>query len=326
MLQDIKMASKSGKGCLPILDGLDHIQIDDNYINNYINGQKRCRGAQNMSMKSFDRHCRDEKRVDAGFAGNGFYGRLNHRFQDYVADFTRSYSCGRAQFELKRDHSRQVAVESAAIARGIGLAADEVGLAQTIGLLHDIGRFPQFAEFATFNDRISVDHGDCGAMVLRSGNWLAPLDESDRQVVETAVAYHNKACLPDISDSRMRLFAQLIRDADKLDILRVIRDVFQGPDPQSMTRLPPGMDVSEQVRMAIVNHDIVAVDAVRNQIDLVFFRMGWFFDINFDITRTLLESRGYFGFLRAMLPDTARIGDALRAMDNYMGVSGIGRS
>ena len=37
-----------------------------------------------------------------------------------------------------------------------------------IGLLHDIGRFEQEAQYHTFNDFKSMDHGDYGAEYLKN--------------------------------------------------------------------------------------------------------------------------------------------------------------
>ena len=249
---------------------------------------------------------------------NGFFRRLKSRFDDYVAGFDQADAKRRFGIELKKQHCLKVAEESALIAGSIGLGGEEIALAKVIGLVHDIGRFSQFAEYGTFNDRISVDHGQVGAGMIRNGEWLAGLDRTVRSIVETAVALHNKAFLPSLPDERTRLFSRLIRDADKLDIFRVLRDIYNGPDLPQVINFPPGSDLSDKVFQDIVEQRRVSYDHIENRIDAVVLRIAWLFDINFTETLELVLGRGYYDMLRDMLPATDKIGRILDVTDAYL--------
>jgi putative nucleotidyltransferase with HDIG domain len=249
---------------------------------------------------------------------NGFYARIVTWFENYIAGFDHRDPRCRSKFDMKRQHSQTVAREIASIAQAIGLAPEDVALAKVIGLLHDVGRFLQFARYATFDDRVSVDHGVLGAAIVRENDLLAPLDPADRAVIETAILHHNKARLPELENQRCRRLAKLIRDADKLDIFRVILDSGKGSQQAEISALPGGTDVSDQVIADLCNKNLVCASHVKNQIDLIFFRIGWLLDINFGPTREMIKDRGYFAMLRSMLPETDKISTALNTVDTYL--------
>lgn len=149
------------------------------------------------------------------------FAGIRRRFLAYVNSFCGIDAICRANILLKRNHSLRVSALAGLIGRRIRLAGEEIALARTIGLLHDVGRFEQFTRYRTFVDRLSIDHGAFGADLLGDIPAIQHLDAAAREVVCSAVAHHNKAALPPGLDPRRRLHAQLVRDADKLDILHL---------------------------------------------------------------------------------------------------------
>ena len=59
---------------------------------------------------------------------------------------------------LKREHSQRVQDEIGSLGAELGLVGRDLDLTKVMGLLHDSGRFEQFARYRTFNDNRSVDH------------------------------------------------------------------------------------------------------------------------------------------------------------------------
>lgn len=114
---------------------------------------------------------------------------------------------------------------------GAGPGADpeaSADLAWLLGLLHDVGRFVQVRTWGTFDDSRSASHADLGARVLFEGFAGAPPairdfveDPSEDDLLRTAVALHSSWHLPPRLDERTRFFCQVLRDADKVDILEV---------------------------------------------------------------------------------------------------------
>jgi len=254
-----------------------------------------------------------------GVSDNGFLKDVRRRFASHVAGFDPITPAHRFHYDLKRVHSHKVAKAMVEIGRAIGLEAEDLVLAEAIGLLHDIGRFTQFARYGTFKDSLSVDHGALGAEILSGNGWLSALNRHDRDLIDTAVRYHNKAALPELPDARTDRLARLIRDADKLDIFRVLEETFHQPDWPGIFGLPVGDEISTGVLDASVGCRVVDAEHLENHIDFIFMRIGWFYDINYAPTLHCVVQRGYDATMRAHLPDTEKVRTALAAVDEFMG-------
>ena len=135
---------------------------------------------------------------------------------------------------LKYEHTARVAALCAEIAVSLGMAAEGVNLAWLCGLLHDIGRFEQLRIWQTFRDGASCSHARMGVAVLDGEQEFAGCglsgadgrlgrfaDEDVADVVRSAVALHSDLSLPEGLELRARRFCEIVRDADKVDILRV---------------------------------------------------------------------------------------------------------
>ncbi|MBP3894572.1 MAG: HD domain-containing protein [Atopobiaceae bacterium] len=156
-------------------------------------------------------------------------------FEQYVSD----YDARDPKIALKIDHTYRVATLCDRIARADGMGPTEADLAWLTGLLHDIGRFEQVRRYGTFNDAASVSHAALGAKLLfepygPSGNLLIRsfVEQScDDELIRTAVALHSSYRLPDDLDGETRRYCDILRDADKIDIVRVncicpIEDIY----------------------------------------------------------------------------------------------------
>ena len=158
-------------------------------------------------------------------------------FGEYAA----AYDPADPKIALKVEHTYRVAELAEGIARDEGLAADDIDLAWLCGLLHDIGRFEQVRRYGTFSDAKSVSHAALGVQVLIDEGHLrdfVDVDETDdgaaptgAQGVETGefpdfvvtvVGTHSDYRLPEGLDGRTRMFCDIVRDADKVDILKAV--------------------------------------------------------------------------------------------------------
>ena len=107
-------------------------------------------------------------------------------------------------------------------------------LAETIALFHDVGRYEQFTKYRTFADVMSVPHGPLGVDILKRHKVLDCLTPDEQYTISRAVELHGTKQLPDDLDEGVAPFAQLIRDADKLDIYYLMTEVDNWPleDPR----------------------------------------------------------------------------------------------
>jgi putative nucleotidyltransferase with HDIG domain len=240
-------------------------------------------------------------------------------FSVYVDRF-RSGGALSPALELKLDHSLRVAADAAEIARESGWPAGAVRTARTLGLLHDVGRFPQFAEFGTFNDSRSVDHGDRGLQVLEREGTLADLDGTCRRGILDGVRHHNARALPEgLADESLRL-ARAVRDADKLDICRVVLQALDGGQADATAGLLGGLDPraspSADVLDCLRQGHVVASKTVRNLADLLLLQASWVYDVNYPAAMRRLRDRRVLERIQRGLPDDPEVGEVVRrAMD-----------
>lgn len=144
-------------------------------------------------------------------------------------EYTDAYNANDPKIKLKIDHTYRVAEFCVRIAKSISLSQEEVDLAYLCGMLHDIGRFEQVKRYNTFADADSVDHAEFGADLLFLENLyerFMPVEDTDeyrkvRRLCEIAIRNHNKFRIAEgLSDFEQTL-CNILRDADKIDILRV---------------------------------------------------------------------------------------------------------
>ena len=67
---------------------------------------------------------------------------------------------------LKESHTHRVCGETRLLADALKLNENDTRIAETIALLHDIGRFEQFKKYRTYKDTTSEDHATTGLRIL----------------------------------------------------------------------------------------------------------------------------------------------------------------
>lgn len=120
---------------------------------------------------------------------------------------------------MKYDHTMRVVDYAKRIANSLNLSDDDIDLACRCALFHDISRFKQWSEYKTFEDSISFDHGDEGYNILKELGV-------DDEIILLSTKYHNKYAVPDNVDYRTKIFCNITRDADKIDILLELDNKF----------------------------------------------------------------------------------------------------
>ena len=169
--------------------------------------------------------------------------RARSAFDEYV----RAYDPHNPRIALKIDHTLRVAELCERLARSLDLTPDEVDLAWLAGLLHDIGRFEQVRRFDSFNDAATICHAALGVSVLfdQDHRDTEPLirrfistDTNDERL-ECAIATHSDYRLPEGLDEQTLRLCTILRDADKIDIIKVnalcpIEDIYRVSE-QEMT-------------------------------------------------------------------------------------------
>ncbi len=229
-------------------------------------------------------------------------------FKEYVKEHNSSDPEVQKNIELKSEHTSRVCRNMERLARSLMLRHEDLLLAEAISLFHDIGRFEQLNNHKTFDDTLSADHAATGLKVLNESGILRALTERERTILRRAIWLHNKREIPEIESRRDDgiLFVKLIRDADKLDVLRVVTNHFERrlskPNRTLDFGLPDETEFSREPVNDILNCKMVKISCLKSLNDMKLMYLSWVFDINFPITVSCILEKGYLDKLILSLP------------------------
>lgn len=200
-------------------------------------------------------------------------------FNNYVKSFDMKNKMIMSKFH----HTYRVMEFTKEIAESLHLSEEDVFLAQLCGLLHDVARFRQATEYDTFIDNDSFDHGDKGYEILLENDFISSFvkDDEIKTIILLSTKYHNKKEVSNELSERQLLFANITRDADKLDILR----------EQCNEINDNNYVIKENILSDINKHRLVKNDDVITDTDDLLRSLSFVFDINFNYSfRFLRES------------------------------------
>lgn len=245
---------------------------------------------------------------------NGTLAEQWGRFRAYVASFADGSGLHPMQ-QLKLGHTARVAANCRTIATGEGWDEPLADLAECAGLWHDVARFEQYKRFQTFADPRSFDHGDRGAELLAEHRFLDGMPDDLASCIRTAVRFHNRLSLPPDLPERERAVLQVLRDADKLDILEVFVETFRTRSyeqfPEILLHVDPDGPLSAPVVAAVAAGQTPAYQHIRSLLDMRLLSVGWLYDINCAPTFALMRERNLFRGIRQELPDQPEVRAAL---------------
>jgi hypothetical protein len=246
----------------------------------------------------------------------GQVDNLKEWFEAYVAGFYGDDEFVNANIELKEKHSRAVCEETAWLADKLGLSGNQKRIVQAIALLHDVGRFEQFRKYRTYSDARSCNHSLLAVEVICKEKVLEGFDQQEREYIETAIKYHGDKELPEELDEDTLLYCQLIRDADKIDIYRVVTEYYEQyrNDPQSFKleiELPDEPWYSDEVLQRVLNGERIDYRFLKTWNDCKLIQLSWVYDVNFAPTLERIKQRGFLEKVIDFLPangDIERVG------------------
>ena len=221
-------------------------------------------------------------------------------FLEYSNSYVEQYPADSAHHRLKQEHTLHVLGVAAHIAMSEeALAAPPVRRAVLLAaLFHDVGRFEQFRQYHTFADALSVNHGTLGLSVLLKKGFLAEVPRPIRACVHCGVGAHNAFRIPPSVRGAKRDVVQAVRDADKVDILRVMGEhLGPGGTPDSAVVMHL-VDAPEQVTPGILA--ALGERRIPSYKDMRFFNdfriviCSWVIDLHFPCARALVKRTGGF--------------------------------
>lgn len=203
--------------------------------------------------------------------------------------YTENYDLKIKAIERKQKHSLRVMELATKIATELKLSQDEIDLATIIGLLHDIARFEQYAQYKTYRDVDSFDHGDYGVKILNKDirNYI-DTDKYDK-IIKCAVKNHNKYKIENGLNEKEELFCKIVRDADKLDILFEAETMFWKIDKVNIEKCT----ITDEVMERILNKKPVKIKQDEDELVRLLCIIAFVFDINFKPSLSIIKNKKY---------------------------------
>lgn len=214
-----------------------------------------------------------------------------HAFADYVE----GYNAEDPKVKLKIDHTYRVAGFCQSIARSLELPQEGIDLAWLCGLLHDVGRFEQLRNYGTFIDAQSIDHAMYGAEILFDQGKIRDYveDGSEDDFLRKVVSCHSAYRIPEEYDEKTVLFANILRDADKVDILRVNVETPLEEIYNVSTEVLRSESVTPKVLQAFREGHTVLRSLKRTAVDNVVGHISLVYELVFPVSLRMVAEQGY---------------------------------
>lgn len=261
------------------------------------------------------------------------------------AEYVRNYDPSDEKIKLKIDHTYRVAGLCQRIAESLGLSELDVDIAWLLGMLHDIGRFEQIRRFGTFNDAQSVDHAEFGADLLFKEGLIRkfaegyyeecelaePENQEDEQIIknnehhnkdtgllEMAIRQHNKYRVKEDLTERQRMFCDILRDADKVDIFKVNADIPMEIIYDVTTEELKNGIITKEVLESFYKKETVLKSVRRSAVDHIVGHISLLFELVYKESYRQAKEQGYVYKLLDFKSDVPEVNAEFDDMRKYV--------
>lgn len=217
--------------------------------------------------------------------------KVKEVFDDYVKD----YDSSDEKIKLKIEHTYRVSELCEKIARSLGLNDEEVNIAWLTGMLHDIGRFEQVKTYGTFNDFKSVNHAKLGAKILFNEGKIRDFisDTTEDDLIKKVIENHNAYKLPEDISNRCKMFSNILRDADKIDIFKV-NIIVPTEEVYNVTKEEVrNSQITEEVLENFRQNDTILRTLKKTAVDNIVGHISLLFGLVYDESVRIVEEQQY---------------------------------
>jgi len=240
--------------------------------------------------------------------------------------YTESLVCDteeiQVNLDLKKNHSFNTTKIIEALALTINMSEVDILLAKSAAILHDVGRFEQLLKYNTFADTDQINHIDLGIAFIKEQEFISLISDEELEIILDCIKYHTGSEIPKSMDEKNRIFIQLIREADRIDILNIVSKYYSNYKPGSNKRLEMELadkpDISKKVFKSIMDEKVVDYKDVLTLNDLKLQQMSWIFDLNLKQSFRIVSEKTYLKLIYDTLPKKDSVIDMYRQMKIFL--------
>jgi hypothetical protein len=247
--------------------------------------------------------------------------RIKRWFDTYTRSFLTGHPTDDSPLVLKIEHTARVSENMQQLGNAIHLPAGKKRAAEAVGWLHDVGRFRQYRQYHTFNDRQSVNHASLAIDIIGQESVLVGCQPDEDRAIRDAVRFHNAPALPGNRPHDSTVLMKMIRDADKLDIWRVFADFCRNgnqPEAAVVQHLSDHPTWEPAIIDAIMQGRMARFQDMRSVCDFKLLQLSWVFDLYWPESLKQAERRGDLAEIGRSLPDHRIIRDAVDHVMSYL--------
>lgn len=209
------------------------------------------------------------------------------------AEYVRNYDPSDEKIKLKIDHTYRVAGLCQRIAESLGLSEPDVDIAWLLGMLHDIGRFEQIIKN---NEHHNKDTG----------------------LLEMAIRQHNKYRVKEDLTERQRMFCDILRDADKVDIFKVNADIPMEIIYDVTTEELKNGIITKEVLESFYKKETVLKSVRRSAVDHIVGHISLLFELVYKESYRQAKEQGYVYKLLDFKSDVPEVNAEFDDMRKYV--------
>lgn len=235
-------------------------------------------------------------------------------FYEYTSEFISNASNKTQLIHLnrKKDHSYRVAETALQIGKSLNLNNTNMLLLNVISLFHDLGRFPQFEKYQTYDDSISENHAILSVNVIENTGILSDFDDSDIKLIKKCILLHNEKCLPQNLNNQEFLLASILRDADKIDYIKGMVDIIPNlpKDEQKVfySNKEESNIISDNVYNKIIHKEIIDNSEIKTKLDKQLRAIGFITsDFNYKESLNIIVDNNYLERVYELLPKNEKV-------------------
>jgi len=250
------------------------------------------------------------------------YNKIRTWYDSYVSEFSSEDPEIQINIDLIKEHAYRVVENVKELTLSINLEESNLFLLETAALLHDVGRFEQLVQNGTYTDSDDLNHIQIGLDVIEQHDVLKALEEDEMKLVVECVKMHDLSVLPKISDERSLVLIHLLRDADRIDVLRIVSDYYTHkklhPNRHLDMELKDMPAIAKKVCTAILVERVAKREDVVTVNDLKLMQMSWIFDMKYKRSFKIVSEKSYIKAIFETLPKTDLVIDMYRNMKIFM--------
>jgi hypothetical protein len=113
------------------------------------------------------------------------------------------------------------------------------------------------------------------------------------------------------------LITSVVRDSDKLDILKILTDEFNRESKSIKHHLPETNTYTKEIAEAVINGEMISYTERKCYNDMKITILGWMFDLSFKYSYSEVLKKGYIEKICKTLPQDSTISKLHQTISHY---------